>query len=62
MKYYIKYAQYLYLIVAILFVFDAFTKFRSNQSYWINLLLAFIAILMFMFKRKFAKKFEDQNK
>jgi hypothetical protein len=62
MNYYIKYAQYFYLIVAILFIADAFSKFQNNEVYWISLLLAGIGIFMFIFKRNFAKKFESRNK
>lgn len=62
MKYYIKYAQYFYLGVAILFVIDAVSKYQNGEVYWINLLLACIGIFMFMFKRNFAKKFESRNK
>ena len=62
MKYYIKYAQYFYLGVAILFVIDAISKYQNGEVYWVNLLLAGIGIFMFMFKRNFAKKFEARNK
>ena len=62
MKYYIKFAPYFYLLVAILFLFDAFSKYQANQTYWISIALASVAIVMFAFKRKFAKKFDNQSK
>ncbi len=61
MKNYIKYFQYFYLLIAILFLYDAFSKFSAGQEYWVGLLLAGFAIFMFIFKRRFAKKYENQN-
>lgn len=62
MKSYIKYFQYFYLIIAILFLVDAFNKYQKGEVFWINLLLASCAIFMFYFKRRFAKRYEDRNK
>ena len=62
MKNYIKYFQYFYLLIAILFIYDAVSKFLNSESYWVSILLAAIAIFMFYFKRKFAKKYEEQTK
>lgn len=62
MKYYVKYAPFFYLIVAVLFVIDAVSKYNSGEVYWISLLLAGIGVFMFIFKRNFAKRYEAQNK
>lgn len=62
MKSYIKYFQYFYLLIAILFLVDAFMKFQKGEVFWISLLLAGCAVFMFIFKRRFAQRYEDRNK
>ncbi len=62
MKSYIKYFQYFYLLIAILFLIDAFKKYQIGEVFWISLLLAGFAFFMFIFKRRFAQRYEDRNK
>ena len=57
-----KYFQYVFLVIACLFIEDAVSKYLANQTYWTSILLAASAIFMFFFKKSFAKKFENQNK
>ncbi|MEL1252792.1 hypothetical protein AAEO57_03310 [Flavobacterium sp. DGU38] len=60
---YLKYTQYAYLIVAVLFIYDAITKINAgNDTPWLSFLIAGMGVFMFFFRRKFAKKFEDRNK
>ncbi len=57
-----KFFQYAYLIFAILFFYDAFTKYNNTREVAVaQLLLGVLAIFMFFFKRKFSKKFDDRN-
>ena len=59
---YQKYIQYFYLAIAVLFIYDAISKFINNEIYWVSLLLAGTAVFMFFFKRKFSKKFDQSKK
>jgi hypothetical protein len=43
--------------------FDGFTKFNDpNENPWFSFVFAGLAVFMFFFRMKFAKKFEDRNK
>lgn len=56
-----KFFQYIYLIFAILFFADAFTKFQNNDtSWWISGLLGLGAVFMFFLKRRFAKTYNKK--
>lgn len=58
----LKYTQYAYLIAGILFFVDGAMKLNSGDSNaYIILGLGVVAIGMFFFRRKFAKKFEEKN-
>jgi hypothetical protein len=60
---YLKYTQYVYLIAGLLFAYDGFTKLNSGTDMpYISFILAVAAIGVFFFRRKFAKKFDNQNK
>ena len=60
---YLKYTQYAYLIIAVLFIYDAITKINAgNDTPWLSFLIAGMGIFMFFFRRRFAKKFEDRNR
>lgn len=53
----------MYIIFAVLFLFDFFTKyFQKSDISWASLALGIGAIFMFFFRRKFAKKFENRYK
>lgn len=59
---YLKYTQYVYLVFAIYFIYDGITKLNAgNDTPWLSFLIAGMAIFMFFFRRKFAKKYEDPN-
>ena len=59
---YLKYTQYVYLLFCGFFIYDGFSKLNSEQSPWISFMIAAVALFMFFFRRKFAKKFENENK
>ncbi len=59
----LKNIHYMYIIFAVLFLFDFFTKyFQKSDISWASLALGIGAIFMFFFRRKFAKKFENRYK
>lgn len=58
-----KIFQYAYLVFAALFIYDGIIKWNlgdSNAAY-ISLGLAALAIFMYFFRRKFAKKYDNRN-
>jgi hypothetical protein len=60
---YLKFTQYAYLIAGIIFAYDAFTKWQSeDSSYVLSAIFAAVGVFLFFFRRRFAKKFEDRNK
>jgi hypothetical protein len=60
---YLKYTPYLYLVFAVYFIYDGVTKLNAaDATPWLSFIIAGLAIFMFFFRLKFAKKFEDRNK
>ena len=60
---YLKYTQYVYLVFALFFIYDGISKLTSNDGNpWLSFMIAGVAVFMFFFRRKFAKKFEDASK
>lgn len=51
--------QYAYLIFAVLFAYDAIV---NPERRVVSFLLAALAIFVFFFRKRFRKRFEDQNK
>jgi positive regulator of sigma E activity len=59
---YLKYTQYVYLVFALFFIYDAISKMIAGEATpWLTFIIAGVAIFMFFFRRKFAKKFDDHN-
>lgn len=59
----LKLFQYAYLIIAVLFIYEAVTKWNTDRNRaYMGLLFAALAIFMFFFRKRFRKKFEDRNK
>ncbi len=57
-----KFFQYAYLVFAIIFIYDTVNKYMTDGTIaYMSLLLAALAIFMFFFRRKFNKRFEDNN-
>jgi hypothetical protein len=60
---YLKYTQYVYLLIAIAFIYDGITKLNvTDETPWLSFLIAGVSIFMFFFRRKFSKKFDDHYK
>jgi len=56
--------QYVYLVFAALFLYDAYSEWTNNNGSraLMSLLLGALAIFIFFFRKRFRKRFEDQNK
>lgn len=62
MKYYIKFIEYAYLAIGVLFAIEAFRKFGvDNSRSFLMIALGVMAFLMFFFKRWFRKKIQREN-
>ncbi|MES2812513.1 MAG: LPXTG cell wall anchor domain-containing protein [Bacteroidota bacterium] len=58
----LKYTQYAYLVAGILFLIDGSIKLNSGDgNAYVILGLGVVAIGMFFFRRKFAKKFDNRS-
>ncbi len=59
---YLKYTPYIYLLFGFYFIYDGIVKYNATDSnFWMSFFIAGLAIFMFFFRRKFAKKIEDRN-
>ncbi len=59
----LKKIHYVYLLIAIVFIVDGFTRLQYKEPHpWLSFLLAAAAVGMFFFRKKFSKKFDDHNK
>ena len=60
---YLKYTQYVYILFAVFFIYDGIMKLNEgNDNSTLSFIIAGLAIFMFFFRRKFARKFDDRNK
>ena len=59
---YLKYTPYPYLIFAIFFIYDGITKINTTEIPWFSFFIAALGIFMFFFRRRFAKKIEDEKR
>jgi hypothetical protein len=59
---YLKFTPYIYLIFAFYFYYEGVVEWNNPEATpWLNFLIGAVAIFMFFFRRKFAKKIEDRN-
>jgi len=59
---YLKYTPYLYLILGVVFIYDGIAKWNdAAETPKVSLFIGALAIFMFFFRRRFAKKLEDKN-
>jgi len=58
---FLKFFQYAYLFFAIIFIYDAISKWKNHgvKSALISLGLAILAIFMFFFRKKFRQKMKQ---
>ena len=61
---YLKYTQYIYLAFGIFFIYDGIDKMNlpGSDLPYISFILAASCVFMFFFRRRFAKKIEDNQK
>jgi len=59
---FLKYTSYLYLAFGLYFLYEGYTQWSNNQNPILSFVIAGLAIFMFFFRRKFAKKFDERNK
>jgi hypothetical protein len=60
---YLKYTPYLYLIIGAVFIYDGITKWNDvTATPKISLFIGALAVFMFFFRRRFARKLEERNK
>ena len=60
---YMKYTQYAYLVAGIILLVDGVIKLNeADENAYLILGLGVVAIGLFFFRRKFAKKFEQRDK
>ncbi len=58
-----KFFQYAYLFFAILFIYEAIVNWNSDRNRaYVLLVIAALAVFMFFFRMRFAKKMEERNK
>jgi positive regulator of sigma E activity len=58
-----KYTQYAYLIAGVILLIDGVMKLNAaDKNAYLIMAMGVVAIGLFFFRRKFAKKFEDRNK
>lgn len=59
---YLKYTQYVYLVAAIFFAVKAVQIWNEdNDQHFLFLGIAILAVFMFFFRRKYARRFEENN-
>lgn len=60
---YLKLTQYVYLVAAVLFAYKSIEIWNTDtQQAYLYIGITAVAVFMFFFRRKYAKKFEDRNK
>lgn len=58
---YLSITKYIYLVVGLIMIYDAVTKWNLGEDYTLSLVLAALAIFMYFFRRNFGKRFEDRR-
>jgi len=59
----LKILQFVYLFFFIIFLYDAIVNWNTEgKTPYLSLGLAALALLMFFFRRKYRKRFEDRGK
>ena len=57
-----RYTQYGYLVVAVVLLIDAATRWSADRSQaYFSIAFAIFMLLIFLFKRNFRKKIERRN-
>jgi len=59
---YLNITKYIYLVIGVVMVVDAATKWNDTDKPWLSVILAGLAFFTFFFRSKFAKKFAERDK
>jgi len=60
---YLSITKYLYLAVAGVMFYDAFTKWNdTSDSFWLSFVLGLSAVFLYFFRSRFAKKFAERDR
>jgi len=54
----LRYVHYLYLVMAILFLYEGIVKMQNQENPIVVFLFAAVAIFMFFFRRHFSNKIQ----
>ena len=60
---YLKFIQYIYLIFAVFFLYDAFRKYQEGKELSdiaLSLIIAAVSVGMFFFRRHFHNKYQKK--
>ncbi len=57
----LKISQYIYIVFALFFLYDAYMKYTTGENYNLSLIIAAVAIGMFFFRRHFYKKYQNRG-
>ncbi|MCK6606780.1 hypothetical protein B0I03_10699 [Flavobacterium aquaticum] len=61
---YLKFIQYIYLIFAAFFLYDAFKKYSEGKPFndiLLSIIIAVVAVGMFFFRRHFQNKYQNRK-
>ena len=58
---YLKFVAYIYLVVALVFLGDAIYSLQKGENAFLGFFFSAIALFMFFFRRRYAKKFRDEK-
>ena len=58
----LKLFQYAYLVIAVLFLYKGISEWSTDRNgAYISFFFTALAVFVFFFRKRFAKKFEDRN-
>lgn len=59
---YLRYTQYVYLVAAVFFLYKSIAIWNEdNDQHWLFLGIAVFSFLLFLFRRRFAQKYDDRS-
>ena len=58
---YLNITKYIYIIVGLVMVYDAYSKWGEEPKPWLSVILAGLAFFTYFFRNHFAKKFENRK-
>jgi uncharacterized membrane protein YobD (UPF0266 family) len=58
---YLNITKYIYLVIGVVMLYDAFTKWNAPEKPWLSIIFAALAFFLYFFRSHFAKKFENRN-